>query len=86
MGVSWHPFLATRADENLHNEQPTPSTDAVAALEGQASSSNETTESTSNHLKNEQNSISLAQLSLGVPGTEVVQNTGEEDSLSYQLA
>lgn len=72
---------ASDSDHTLDNKQPSPACDAVAAVESQAGGSDEASEGTTEHLEHEQGRKTLAELALGVPGTEEVDNAGEENGL-----
>lgn len=55
----------------------------MTAVQGQTSGSNETSKGTSEHLEHEEGRETLAELVLGVPGAEEVNNTGEEDGFRH---
>ena len=63
-----------------HNEEPSPAGNSVTAIKSKTSGGNEATERTAQHLEHEERCQTLAQLVLGVPGTEEVDHSGEEDS------
>lgn len=54
----------------------------MSPIQCQASSSNETTKSTADHLENVESSKTLSELLLSIPSTQEVDYTREEDSFS----
>lgn len=71
-----------RFGQTVHNEEPSPSSDAVTAIKSQASSSNEATKSTAQHLEHEESSEALAKFVLCIPSAEEVDHSREEDGFS----